>query len=401
MEFEQPVKKRKIWPVVVLVFLFSVLIGCAVAFLIFANHPGKAEEETPVIPPAPTPTAASSRVLMAGTTFWGRRTNNLARKSELGVAYPFSQLSTLKPEDYNSWITNLECPITDNGHDPYNEDTLLKFNCDPDYLPEASKYFKVFSLGTNHVDNWDEVGIETTKQNLKQYGIQYFGSTKYDDGENNCSVIVIPTDVTYSDGEKKSFSIPFGFCSAHGVFGIPTVEVRANIESYAKIIPTIVMPHMGAEYKDSADDIRTALYHEMIDLGAEMVVADHPHWIQNTEAYNGKLIAYSLGNFMFDQTFNEEVSRGAALDATVTIENPDDIKNLEAWDELGKICLENDGDCLDEIKSAGLKKMDLSWKFDMFGTTSAGDCITRLASESEQQAILNRLNWQETVKSLK
>lgn len=338
---------------------------------------------------------------MAGTTFWGRRTNKLARDSELGVTYPFSQLSTLQPEQYNTWISNLECPITDNGHDPYNEDTLLKFNCDPDYLPEAAKYFKVFSLGTNHVDNWDQAGIDTTKQNLKANNIQYFGSTKYDDGQTNCNIIVIPTDVTYSNGEKKTFSIPFGFCSAHGVFGVPTADVIANIENYAKIVPTIAMPHMGAEYKAEADDIRTNLYHSMIDVGAEMVVADHPHWIQNTESYQGKLIAYSLGNFMFDQLFNTEVSRGAALDATMTFANDEDIKNLEAWNELGQTCQQKDGDCLAEIQAANLKKPELTWKFDMHGTTSANDCITRLASDAEQQDILNRLQWQNTLSGLK
>lgn len=393
-------KRKSIPKLPIIITLLVVIAAVIAAFLIINNfaRTNIAEDSTPA---TPTPKTASSRIMMAGTTFWGRRTNKLARASQLGVAYPFSQLNTLHPEQYNSWITNLECPVTDNGHDSYNEDTLLKFNCDPDYLPEAAKYFKVFSLGTNHVDNWGPEGIETTKQNLKKNNIQYFGSTEYTDGKNNCSMIVIPTNVTYDNGEKKTLSIPIGFCSAHGVFGIPTEEVRANIAAYAKIVPTIVMPHMGAEYKAEADDIRTALFHGMIDSGAEMVIADHPHWIQNTESYQGKLIAYSLGNFMFDQTFNAEVSRGAALDATMSFQNSEDIKNLEAWDVLGKTCLENNGNCIEKIKTANLKKPELTWKFNMFGTTSANDCITRLASEAEQQDILKRLNWQATAANLK
>ncbi len=38
-----------------------------------------------------------------------------------------------------------------------------------------------------------------------------------------------------------------------------------------------------------------------IDCGADIVVGHHPHTFQGIEIYKGKLIAYSLGNFVFDQ----------------------------------------------------------------------------------------------------
>jgi poly-gamma-glutamate capsule biosynthesis protein CapA/YwtB (metallophosphatase superfamily) len=39
----------------------------------------------------------------------------------------------------------------------------------------------------------------------------------------------------------------------------------------------------------------------MIDAGADLVVGTHPHVVQPVEEYNGRWIAYSLGNFVFDQ----------------------------------------------------------------------------------------------------
>jgi poly-gamma-glutamate capsule biosynthesis protein CapA/YwtB (metallophosphatase superfamily) len=33
----------------------------------------------------------------------------------------------------------------------------------------------------------------------------------------------------------------------------------------------------------------------------DIVIGAHPHWIQLIETYKGKLIFYSLGNFIFDQ----------------------------------------------------------------------------------------------------
>jgi hypothetical protein len=38
----------------------------------------------------------------------------------------------------------------------------------------------------------------------------------------------------------------------------------------------------------------------MIDAGADLVVGGHPHVTQGVEYYQGKLIVYSLGNFVFD-----------------------------------------------------------------------------------------------------
>ena len=45
--------------------------------------------------------------------------------------------------------------------------------------------------------------------------------------------------------------------------------------------------------------------HYAVDAGADIVVQHHPHVIQGLEFYNNKLIAHSLGNFIFDQNFPE------------------------------------------------------------------------------------------------
>lgn len=123
----------------------------------------------------PSPTGAQAKFLFAGTTFWGRRTNTLARASGLGVKYPFSELHTLNRKQYDAWITGLECPITDNGHTYYNEYELLKFNCDPDYLPELKNWVTAMMLGTNHTDNWGPDGFAQTKETTRSATIEANG----------------------------------------------------------------------------------------------------------------------------------------------------------------------------------------------------------------------------------
>jgi poly-gamma-glutamate synthesis protein (capsule biosynthesis protein) len=62
----------------------------------------------------------------------------------------------------------------------------------------------------------------------------------------------------------------------------------------------IVSYHWGIEYKDDAngDQVRDA--RATIDAGADMVLSHHPHVIQGVEVYGDGLIAYSLGDFVFD-----------------------------------------------------------------------------------------------------
>ena len=341
---------------------------------------------------------AKTRLLFEGTVFWGRRTNTMARNSELGVKYPFAQLDSLHRKNYQAWIANLECPITSNEHTEYEEEELLIFNCSPDYLEEAAKYYSAFSLGTNHADNWGEEGIVETKENLAAAGIQYFGHYRYDNGTENCGVLSIPIEATLEDGFIYEYNIPVGFCSAHGVFGIPTEAAFANIEKYASVLPTIVMPHMGVEYQNSADELRQNLFREMIDRGADMVLADHPHHVQNAEAYNGHLIVYSMGNFMFDQQFDETVY-SAAIDVTGTLPKETD---FEAWDALAQTCEEKHGDCLEDIQNSGLPRLGITWgNYDFVATTDAGNIQTRLGDDNDRAFVGNRLNWYNVVGNLR
>ena len=102
---------------------------------------------------------------------------------------------------------------------------------------------------------------------------------------------------------------PFSDASLHVVED----EVR-RARALADVV--IVYPHWGTEYTShpNADQLRVA--HALIDTGADMVIATHPHWVQGAEVYKGHLIAYSLGNFVFDQTWSTETQEGASLSLT-------------------------------------------------------------------------------------
>src|SRR6185437_11714659 len=55
---------------------------------------------------------------------------------------------------------------------------------------------------------------------------------------------------------------------------------------------------------------QSELAHLAIDSGADLVIGNHPQWIEPAELYKGKLITYAHGNFVFDQMWSEKTEEG-------------------------------------------------------------------------------------------
>jgi poly-gamma-glutamate synthesis protein (capsule biosynthesis protein) len=78
----------------------------------------------------------------------------------------------------------------------------------------------------------------------------------------------------------------------------------------------IVIPffHWGVEYVADPTEQQRYFAQIAIDNGAAMVMGSHPHWVQAVETYQGKSIIYSLGNFVFDQSWSRETMEGMFAD---------------------------------------------------------------------------------------
>jgi poly-gamma-glutamate synthesis protein (capsule biosynthesis protein) len=72
--------------------------------------------------------------------------------------------------------------------------------------------------------------------------------------------------------------------------------------------------HWGFEYQPVPDPIQEAIAEAMLDAGADMIVGHHPHVPQMINVYGDRVVAYSLGNFLFDQG-EDERGRGLAIRA--------------------------------------------------------------------------------------
>ena len=346
------------------------------------------------------PQTLESKMLVMGDVYWGRYINDWSMKSEQKYNYPFQRLGEFNRSQYDAWIADLECPVTNNQKvSSIVEDTTLQFDCSPAYLPYAKNYFTAFTLANNHTDNQNGVaGWTETVGHLADNGIQSFGTFDPEDYDNVCNVLSLPARVTYDDTTVKAVKLPIVWCGYHGVFKTPTAESLAVMKRYTDEFNVIAMPHSGQEYKAAPDQIKTTLYRAMIDNGANVVIGNHAHWLQTSEAYNGQLIIYNLGNFIFDQQDSVEVTRSLALQMSVSVDAAN-APDLEKWIQLAENCDTYDDQCLKMATSQKLVKLPLTFTFAVAGSDDSGKQV-KPANAAQLEAIKQRLNWSTTVKGL-
>jgi len=82
------------------------------------------------------------------------------------------------------------------------------------------------------------------------------------------------------------------------------VESPARIAALAGQVDLVMVQlHSGFQFQEAPSANVRAIARAAIDAGADIVVGHHPHILQGLEWYRERLIAYSLGNFIFDQDF--------------------------------------------------------------------------------------------------
>jgi len=390
-------RSRKLLLVCSLVLL---LLGGIYLWPKLAVSTGPVVSQSKAAPKAVEPVGLTSRMLFMGDVFWGRYINDWSQASPLKTAYPFSRLGEFDRASYDAWIADQECPITNAPQvSSAQEDATLTFNCQPDYVPEEAKWFTAMTLANNHTDNQGaEAGLDQTRQNLIKNGIQFFGTFDPEDYDNICDVIAVPTRVQMSNGQEQKGHLPIAMCGYHGVFKTPSAQSLAVMQRYAKLMPVIAMPHSGQEYKPAPDEIKTTLYRSMIDNGADVVIGDHPHWVQTSEAYKGHLIVYSVGNFIFDQQYNQEVTRSAPVQLSLHLDQAHSA-DLTAWLALGETCNTHHDSCLATAEAKGLRKLPFQYQFGVIGSDNSGHLV-HPATPSQLAALKVRLGWAQTIKGL-
>lgn len=205
---------------------------------------------------------------------------------QYGAEYYLGNVKRIFAADDITFV-NLEGPLTNH---PQTVAKKFPIRGEPKYVSILKVgSVEICNLSNNHIYDCGEIGFQDTVDLLKTNDIKFCG-------EGYSDVI-----------EVRGMKI--GFLGYQGWYDSPDLreKVSADIrklrdEQNAEVV--IVEYHWGIE-KDyfGIEDQRT-LAHFTVDSGADAVVGAHPHVVQGIEIYNGKPIAYSLGNFCFGANSN-------------------------------------------------------------------------------------------------
>src|SRR5690606_29914044 len=110
--------------------------------------------------------------------------------------------------------------------------------------------------------------------------------------------------LAYNDADV----VPASYFAGEERYGTAKMDVdrmAADVELARAVADVVIVSmHSGTEYKFEPNSRQTSFARAAIDAGADMILGHHAHVVQRAEWYDGKLILYGLGNFIFDQMWS-------------------------------------------------------------------------------------------------
>lgn len=293
----------------------SVGIALLIALSILAWDPRIVEDElyipdvllvddVPYVPP-PAPLKVPDTVFFVGDIMLGRAVET--KMESYGERYPFEGVleDVFRPD---LTIGNFEGVVTETHvHTP---PFTFQFSIKPEYLTLLKTIgFDVLSLANNHSFDYGTSSLAYTRTLCSEVGIACGGSPMNTD---DYQILVKNVGTQWA-----------GIIFIHTLYGQPDTETL--ISKLAELRETtdvqIAYVHWGEEYMLTHNTSQEKLAHVLIDSGVDVVVGHHPHVVQDLELYKGKPIVYSLGNFVFDQYFSDDVQEMIGLHMSITDES--------------------------------------------------------------------------------
>jgi poly-gamma-glutamate synthesis protein (capsule biosynthesis protein) len=159
--------------------------------------------------------------------------------------------------------------------------------------------FDVVSLANNHALDADQAGLAQTMTTLETAGIT--GLTDY----------LQP----YSSTHLPNYYVLAFDDSAAPLDVTAAADAVAAAAKQAGVV--VVSIHWGGEYQAAPGPRQRAIASALAEAGADVIAGHGPHVLQPVEWVGGTLVAYSLGNFLFDQLYPADCRWGAILRVTL------------------------------------------------------------------------------------
>ena len=95
--------------------------------------------------------------------------------------------------------------------------------------------------------------------------------------------------------------------------------VRRDVNAASRLADHVLVgANWGVEYVADPVAYQRDLAGVAMEAGATFLFGNHPHWVQAIEQFGDQLVAYSFGNFVFDQNWSIETTQGMLMELGFT-----------------------------------------------------------------------------------
>jgi len=213
---------------------------------------------------------------------------------------------------------NLESPISSRG---VRVGSIYSFRGDPRVVEGLTGAgFDVVSIANNHIWDYGRDAFVDTLSHLREAGIEPVGGgSNFKEAHAGVSKNINGAEIiflAYTNLISKNVSAGVDTPGVSYLDQGQMIEDIQNAKNRSDLV--VVSFHWGEEYQTKHNLNQEQIAKTVIDAGASLIIGHHPHVVQEVEQYRDGWIAYSLGNFIFDQNFSQETMRGLALEVSIT-----------------------------------------------------------------------------------
>lgn len=179
----------------------------------------------------------------------------------------------------------------------------------------------VLGIANNHSFEHGTAGALETGVILDRAGVPHVGGadgastcvSELTIGAGGCQVQVLATSVI-RDCLGPAVDLPQRAVELAGRLRSSSADIR------------IVTLHWGDEFVSVPSPTQVAAARLLVDAGAHLVLGHHPHVLQPVVKVGTSLVAFSLGNFLFDHNWTRDTRVGGILDVEL------DSMGVRAWE---------------------------------------------------------------------
>ncbi len=211
-------------------------------------------------------------------------------------------LKYMKEADW--MIANSEFAFSNRGNPLPNK--LYTFRASPNNVSVYNEMgVDMVTLANNHVYDYGRDAFLDTLTTFQNANLPYIGAgVNLEEAMKAYYFVINGYKISFLNATRaeKYIMTPEATEDSEGVFRCydTTKLVERIKEEKTKSDYVVLIVHWGTEDTHQLQEVQKETGHLYIDSGADLVVGHHAHVLQGVEFYQGKLIAYNLGNFLFN-----------------------------------------------------------------------------------------------------